>query len=136
VTYQIDIDSISSKDIEDVSEILSKMNAKFRSIERRGERHLRGWIVNKDNQGVGWIIFENLHYSSLRFHRSIYEFNCEELQLRLDNWQLKKQLQYERHGRLELHSQLRELNESKNKGYLSSLFMKLNQLCESRPFMA
>jgi len=109
VTDKNPITDIKSTDIKEVSEILATMNARFREFEKRGETHLRGWIVNEDNVGVGWIIFENLGYSSLRFHRSIFEFNCAELQLRLDNWQLKRNVEFERKKRLELHYELSKL---------------------------
>jgi hypothetical protein len=68
------------------------------------------------NVGVGWIIFENMGYSSLRFHRSIYEFDCEKLQLLLDNWQLKKDVAFERHRYCELHSKFKKITtESEHK---------------------
>jgi hypothetical protein len=108
--------SIDSTDMKEISEILASMNARFREVEKRGGMHLKGWIVNKDNVGVGWIIFENMGYSSLRFHRSIYEFDCEKLQLLLDNWQLKKDVAFERHRYCELHSKFKKITtESEHK---------------------
>jgi hypothetical protein len=102
---------IGSEDIKEFSEILIKMKARFKSIEKRGENHLRCWVVNKDNVGVCWIIFQNLRYSSMRFHRSSFEFNCTELQLRVDNWQLRKEVDFERNERLNLHYKLKSLND-------------------------
>ena len=63
-----------------IKDILTEMGASFRSMEKRGDFHYKGWIINGDGVGVGWIIFERGCYSSLRFHRSVYEFNKKELE--------------------------------------------------------
>jgi hypothetical protein len=92
-----------------IKDILAEMGASFRSMEKRGDFHYKGWIINGDGIGVGWIIFERGCYSSLRFHRSVYEFNKKELELRIENMQLKSDLEYREKEHLMAHDKLMEL---------------------------
>jgi hypothetical protein len=121
-----------SGDIKETSAILASMGATFREIETRGKTHLRGWIVNRHNVGVGWIVFENERYVSFRAHRSTFEFDCATLQLRLDNWQLKKRVDFERSRYLELHSECRratlETENKASKGYAYLLLSKIRSV--------
>jgi hypothetical protein len=105
------IEPYMSEDYILVKNILLEMGASFRSIEKRGEYHYKGWIINSDSVGVGWVIFERGIYSSLRFHRSIYEFNKKELELRIENMQLKRSLEYHKKEHYSVHDKLVMLRE-------------------------
>jgi hypothetical protein len=95
--------------IKQVKSILSEMDASFRSLEQKGQFILKGWIVNKDNVGVAWIIFESGCYSHVRFHKSVYEFNCKELELRLENWELTMDVKYYKQEFFNTHQKLKDL---------------------------
>lgn len=123
----------SSEDTEIISEILLKMGASFKSFEKRGDYHVKGWVINKDGVGVCWIIFERGNYSSIRFHRSVYEFNCEELELRLENMQLKRGLAQREEEFFSAHSELKALKElSKKKGKRVLFRSFLNVICKPK----
>lgn len=113
-----------NNDIEKVRTILAEMGASFKSIEKRGETHLKGWIVNKDDVGVAWVIFEHGHYTHIRFHRSSYEFNCKELELRLENMTLNRSVEYYKNALCDATKQLRDIEiEKERKVNLCSYFI-------------
>lgn len=95
-----------SNDFIAMEAILASMGARFREVSEKANNFTKGWIVNKDGQGVGWINFSEGHFHNLRFHRSIFEFNCDELTMKIDNFLKDKEI---KHLTLALSEKCREV---------------------------
>lgn len=59
------------------------------SVHSRSQQFERGWITNNEGVRVAWVVFNCGIYQSIRFLRSSYVFDREDLQVKLDAFNAK-----------------------------------------------
>lgn len=81
------------KDLEKIEPILESMNASIDHFEYSENKFLKIWVKNKEGQRVCWINLSDGYFHNLRFLRSKYTFNKEELTAKIEVFKKEKEIE-------------------------------------------